>query len=142
MPRKGTSPPKKPLSDHVVGYGQPPRHSQFKPGQSGNPRGRPKGSADMSTLIQAALKEKVLITEGGKRRTITKGKAIAKQLVNKAASGDLQATRLLLPPQKAPRTDAEQTRSQAAIEPAPSPAQPDTSGNPAASATDTNRLKG
>ena len=84
-----------PLDDYTVGYGRPPAHSQFKPGQSGNPHGRPKGAANLTTLIAKAMNEKVVVQEGGRRRTITKAEAAAKQLTNKAASGDLRAIREL-----------------------------------------------
>lgn len=108
MARKGKSPPEVTAGDYAVGYGRPPVHSRFKSGQSGNPRGRPPGTANMTTLIEEALREKVVITEGGRRRSISKGKAIAKQLVNKAAGGNLQATRLLLPQQKAAAANSQQ----------------------------------
>lgn len=81
--------------DYTVGYGRPPTHSQFKPGKSGNPQGRPKGAANLTTLIAKAMNEKVVVQEGGRRRTITKAEAAAKQLANKAASGDLRAIREL-----------------------------------------------
>jgi hypothetical protein len=82
--------------EYSVGYRKPPRHSQFKKGQSGYPKGRPKGSKNLATLISSVLKERVTITENGKRRTITKLEAMTKQLANKGASGDPKATQLLL----------------------------------------------
>jgi Family of unknown function (DUF5681) len=78
-----------------VGYGKPPEHTRFRKGVSGNPRGRPKGTRNFGTVFNSALQEKVGINENGKRRTITKFAAACKQLVNKAASGDLQAMRQL-----------------------------------------------
>ena len=78
-----------------VGYGNPPRHSRFKKGQSGNPKGRPKGSKNLATLLERVLTEQVLITENGRRRSISKLEASFKQLVNRAASGDLAAMRQL-----------------------------------------------
>ena len=83
-------------SDYPVGYGRPPQHARFHQGQSGNPRGRPKGSRNLSTLMTKALNEPVAISENGKRKTITKREAVLKQLVNKAASGDAKAIQLLL----------------------------------------------
>ena len=41
--------------DHDAGYGKPPRHSRFKKGQSGNPKGRPRGSRNFSTDLKATL---------------------------------------------------------------------------------------
>lgn len=76
---------------YSVGYGKPPMQSRFKKGESGNPQGRPKGSLNLATVLLRALREKVIICENGRRRSITKLEASMKQLVNKAASGDLRA---------------------------------------------------
>jgi hypothetical protein len=80
-----------------VGYGKPPAKSRFQPGQSGNPKGRPKGSLNVTTILMKILRERVVITENGTRKTITKFEASLKQMVNKAASGDLRALTQLLP---------------------------------------------
>jgi hypothetical protein len=82
--------------EYDIGYGKPPRHSQFGKGHSGNPRGRPKGSPNLSTLLDGALNERVIVSENGKRKRITKREAILKQLVNKAASGDPKSIHMLL----------------------------------------------
>ncbi|MCA0372784.1 MAG: DUF5681 domain-containing protein [Proteobacteria bacterium] len=74
-----------------IGYGKPPKHSQFKPGQSGNPRGRPSGSKSMSTILRKALSERIEVNKGGKRIKRTKLDIAVEQLVNKAAGGDLKA---------------------------------------------------
>ena len=58
-------------SEHKIGYGRPPRHSQYKPGQSGYPRGRPKGSRNLKTVVMAALKATVKITCDGKSRKVS-----------------------------------------------------------------------
>jgi hypothetical protein len=81
---------------YSVGYGQPPSGSRFKPGQSGNPKGRPKGTKNRITIFNQALNERVVVTEHGKRKNITKQEAIFKQLVNKAASGDHRAAQLVI----------------------------------------------
>jgi Family of unknown function (DUF5681) len=57
-----------------VGYGRPPMTTRFRPGQSGNPRGRPKGARNLSTIVAAALSERVAINENGRRRQITNTK--------------------------------------------------------------------
>ncbi|GAA0709834.1 DUF5681 domain-containing protein [Dokdonella soli] len=84
-------------TDDTVGYKRPPKATQFKPGQSGNPKGRPRGSLNLSTVLDRAMRERVTVIERGKPRTITKLEAAAKQLANKAASGDFRALHLLLP---------------------------------------------
>jgi hypothetical protein len=66
--------------DYEVGYGKPPRHTRFELGRSGNPRGRPGGSKNMSTLLSEALKEPVIVVENGRRRKIAKRQAIITQL--------------------------------------------------------------
>jgi Family of unknown function (DUF5681) len=81
----------KPVENYSVGYGRPPVDSRFKKGQSGNPTGRPKGTPNLSTVLQKTLSERVVVNENGKRKTISKMQAFVKQLVNKAASGDLRA---------------------------------------------------
>jgi len=87
--------PKQP-SDYEIGYGKPPVRSRFKKGESGNPHGRPKGTLNFSTVLLKTLREKVVINENGRRTVITKLEASAKQLVNKAASGDLRALSQLI----------------------------------------------
>jgi Family of unknown function (DUF5681) len=82
--------------DYEVGYGKPPRLTRFKKGQSGNPRGRPNGSNNLSTLLSEALNEPVIVAEDGGRRTISKRRAIVTQLVNRSAKGDLRALKILL----------------------------------------------
>ena len=72
---------------------KPPGGRPFRPGQSGNPRGRPKGARNLSTVIAAALSEQVTVTENGRTKRITKLEAAIKQLVNRAASGEARATR-------------------------------------------------
>ncbi len=81
---------------YEVGFGKPPPSSQFKPGQSGNPNGRPRGAKNFATAIEQELDTRVTVTENGRRRRISKREVIAKHLVNKAAGGDLKAIPLLL----------------------------------------------
>jgi hypothetical protein len=78
-----------------VGYRNPPAHSRFQKGRSGNPLGRPVGTRNMATVLEGALREKVAVDENGVRKTVTKLEAAVKQLVNKAASGELKALQLL-----------------------------------------------
>jgi hypothetical protein len=82
--------------DYEVGYGKPPRHTRFTKGQSGNPRGRPPGAKNLKTLLSEALNEPVIVTENGGHRKITKREAIVTQLVNRSATADLRAIKILL----------------------------------------------
>lgn len=80
-----------------VGYGKPPKKHQFKPGQSGNKKGRPKGRKNTYTLLTELLEQKIPIKENGKDLKISKRSAMLIQLVNKAVKGDLKAINSLLP---------------------------------------------
>jgi len=88
-------PPETPR-DYVVGYSKPPVHTRFQKGRSGNPKGRPRGKKNMSTLLSAALDAAIIVVENGRRKKITKREAIVTQLVNKSASADLKATQIVL----------------------------------------------
>jgi len=83
-------------SSERVGFCRPPKATRFRKGISGNPKGRPKGSLNVATALMKALREKVVLNEGGKRKTVTKLEAAVKQLVNKAASGEISALKQLL----------------------------------------------
>src|SRR5712671_1668086 len=88
-------PDKKP--DYEVGYGKPPRDTRFPKGQSGNPRGRPPGAKNLKTLLSEALNEPVIVTDqNGGRRKVTKRQAIVTQLVNRSATADFRAIKILL----------------------------------------------
>jgi hypothetical protein len=76
-----------------VGYGNPPEHSRFVKGQSGNPKGRPKGSKNLSTILQSVYQQRVTVAINGRTIRMTKLEACVHQLANKAASGDLKAIR-------------------------------------------------
>lgn len=78
-------------SDKGVGYARPPRHSRFKPGQSGNQRGRPKGSLNFTTDLKNTLLAPVALNDGGKPRRVTTQKAALLRLREKALKGDVRA---------------------------------------------------
>jgi hypothetical protein len=79
-----------------VGYGKPPQTTRFRKGQSGNPRGRPRGSRNFASLVEEALAEPMMINENGRRKKATKLQVIVKQLVNTAAQGDHRSIQLLM----------------------------------------------
>ena len=80
---------------NMTGYCNPPQHTRFKRGKSGNPRGRPKGALNIATVLARALHAKVVVNENGKKKRISKLEAAINQLTDKAASGDLKAVHLL-----------------------------------------------
>lgn len=76
---------------YKTGYCRPPVANQFKPGSSGNPKGRPKGARGLKTDLKAELSKKVAVMEGGKKHMMRKQEVIVNQLTSKAAKGDLKA---------------------------------------------------
>jgi hypothetical protein len=94
--REIPSPATSGANDYEVGYKKPPRHTQFKPGRSGNPRGRPKGHKNFKTDLLEELQEAIAVREGGKRRTVTKQRAMLKTLTAKALQGDTKAAAVIL----------------------------------------------
>ena len=82
--------------DNSVGYKRPPRHTRFKKGKSGNPRGRPGGSLNLGSKLEKAASALVTVTESGKRKTLSKVDVALRRLVNNAAEGDRQALKLLV----------------------------------------------
>ncbi len=82
---------REPSKSTKVGYGRPPERTRFKPGQSGNPRGRPKGTLSMANAVRRALREKVVIIKDGKQKKVTKREAAAIQVADQAVAGDLRA---------------------------------------------------
>ncbi|MCR9093116.1 MAG: DUF5681 domain-containing protein [bacterium] len=84
-----------PEADYEVGYGKPPKHTQFKPGKSGNPRGRPKGTKNLKTDLMEELGEKIVVREGEETRRVSKQRAVVKTLVAKTLKGDARSGRLL-----------------------------------------------
>src|SRR5450759_5354792 len=74
-----------------VGRGNPPKHTQFRQGTTGNPKGRPKGTKNLSTYIMEAARDRGTATVGWRTRKISKIQATAMQLATKAAGGDQAA---------------------------------------------------
>jgi hypothetical protein len=82
--------------NYEIGYGKPPIHTRFQRGQSGNPRGKPAGAKTLKTLVSEALNQLVVINEDGRQRKVTKREAIATKLVDRSASADFRAIKILL----------------------------------------------
>ena len=80
----------------VVGYKKPPKNTQFKPGQSGNPKGRSKGCRNLKTDLLEELGGRITITENGKTKKISKQQAFIKQQCSKALSGDKNSVKTLV----------------------------------------------
>jgi hypothetical protein len=85
-----------PRSGYSVGYGRPPTSSQFKPGQSGNPAGRPRGARNASSLAREALERPINVKVKGTSRKMSVRKAAYRRLAEKAVAGDVKALDYLL----------------------------------------------
>lgn len=82
------------LDKSYVGYGKPPKHTQFKKGQSGNPKGRPPNKV-LHTVVEDILNEMVTIQIGGQKVEMTKKEALIQQLMNESMKGKSAATKNL-----------------------------------------------
>jgi hypothetical protein len=82
--------------DYKVGYKKPPRHTQFKPGQCGNPKGRPKKSVTLEETLTKELLASICIAQGGRRRRTSMLGAILKLYTHAAAKGDIKAAAMIL----------------------------------------------
>jgi hypothetical protein len=79
-----------------IGPGRPPQDSRFKPGQSGNPKGRPKGRMNLRTVIDRELRRIITVTEDGKPRRLTTQEVIVRRLAHEGIKGRHQSTELLM----------------------------------------------
>lgn len=96
--------------DYLVGYGKPPVHSRFRPGESGNRKGRPKGAGNFKTDLDRLLKAKVTINRDGRVKKVTTQVAALLRLVERALKGDPRALLYVLELAQR-RSDERETRS-------------------------------
>lgn len=85
-----------PGDDDYVGKGHPPRHTRFQPGQSGNKKGRPKGTKNLKTDLAEELAEKIPVMIDGKQVKLSKQRLMLKALAAKAIKGDVRAADRLI----------------------------------------------
>ena len=81
---------------YEVGYRKPPKHTQFKKGQSGNRKGRRKGSISLLTTLSDMMAETVVVREGDNVRRLSRIKAMLLSLWNQASKGDARAAKSVL----------------------------------------------
>ena len=82
--------------DYEVGYGRPPKGSRFKPGQSGNPKGRPKAPPKLEELIAKEAAKLISVSVDGEKQKLPQLAVVIKALFQKAMKGDLTAAKLVL----------------------------------------------
>ncbi len=78
------------------GYKHPPKSTRFRPGQSGNKRGRPKGSRNLKTDLNKLMTKRIAVREDGEVRHVTGQEAMLLGLFEKALRGDSKASTQLL----------------------------------------------
>lgn len=78
-------------NEYTVGFKKPPRHTRFKPGHSGNPKGRPKKINTVADVIQKELNRRITVVKDGIRKRVPLLQLIVTQNLNLAAKGDSKA---------------------------------------------------
>jgi hypothetical protein len=82
--------------DYPVGYGRTPVRTRYKPGQSGNPKGRPKGQCNVRTVLQRALAHKMTVRENNQTRTVSRLDAVILKVISGALNGDPKSVSSLI----------------------------------------------
>jgi hypothetical protein len=81
---------------YEVGYGKPPKNTQFPKGVSGNLKGRPKGAKGLNTLVIKVLSEKVAVRTASGTLRMSKMEAIVHKVTEQAFGGNLRAISIAL----------------------------------------------
>lgn len=77
--------------DYAVGYAKPPKHTRFKPGSSGNPRGRPRSAKGLNTIVRETLTQKVAVRTSSGEKRISRIEAVLQKTVEQAMKGNPRA---------------------------------------------------
>jgi hypothetical protein len=83
-------------ANYAVGFCRPPLHTRFKPGQSGNPSGRVKGSKNLKTLFHQILNEHIPLRDGTQSKTVSKAEALMRRLIIGGLNGDSRSLTTLI----------------------------------------------
>ena len=97
-----------PSATYKTGYRRPPTEHQFKPGQSGNRKGRPKGSRNTATLLREILDRKIEVRSSSTVRKISVREAMLTRFTESALKGDTKSAAFLLQRYDAGETAHEQ----------------------------------
>ena len=93
--------------DYKIGYTRPPKATRFKKGQSGNPRGRPKNMRNLKPHLTEELQSRISVVIQGKKKTISKQRAMVMGLVSRTIKGDWRAASIVLSMMKQSPSDTE-----------------------------------
>lgn len=83
-------------TERAIGYKRPPPETKFKPGQSGNRKGRPKGRPNMADAIRQSATEPVTVIVDGKKRTMSTAEAMIRKCWTDALKGEKHAISLVI----------------------------------------------
>src|SRR5271165_5854551 len=83
-------------ADYAVGYRRPPKATQFFPGKSGNPKGRPRGRRSFGATFNEILQQKIAVTENGRTRRVPLIEAVLRKLARDALKSDSKTLKILL----------------------------------------------
>ena len=98
-------------ADYEVGYGRPPTHTRFKPGESGNSKGRSPQSRNFRTIVKQVLSEQMKVRAGGRPRRMGRIEYLFRVTFDRAAQGDPKAVTSLFIMMKLSGYGAEVTES-------------------------------
>ncbi len=82
-------------SSKGTGYKKPPMHSQWKKGQSGNPSGKPKKEPSLNAKLKNLAAKEIVVTENGKKVSMTQDEAMLVAVLMKAMKGDMAAVKFV-----------------------------------------------
>jgi hypothetical protein len=99
-----------------TGYGKPPNQHRFRPGQSGNPKGRPTGAKNTATLLREILDRKIEVRTGSTVRKISVREAMLTRFTESALKGDTKSAAFLLQRYDTPETSDEHATNGAAAD--------------------------
>lgn len=91
--------------EFAVGYRKAPPETRFSKGVSGNPSGRPRGSGTLATDVAKTLSERITVQEGGKVRSMSKGRALAKSLTSVSLKGNMAAAKIVAQLERVAKSD-------------------------------------
>jgi hypothetical protein len=85
------------MSDYEVGYGKPPKHSQFKKGTCPNPNGRGKRrELEVGEIMKKVLNAKIEFRDRGQVKNASRIELTVRRLAASATNGDVGSAAMLL----------------------------------------------